>query len=224
MASSKHVDKLIRFIRSNGIVASTSVAHGYKHMGATLSDAILQAGLNYNTVVRPRVLRLLHHFPKAKTTSQFLDLVDEFGAAHLLNWKHPEKPTRLTAIANFFYVRSIETENCLGDWLQSPDNATHLESIRGVGPKTVDYLKMLAGIPSVAVDRHIKAFVQRAGFNSDNYISIRKLVEDAADQLRVHRTNLDYAIWAHVSQTRVSSSSPQFSSTFTSCHSDHKLA
>ena len=52
--------------------------------------------------VKPRVLRLLHNFPKATTTSKFLDLIDEFGAEHLLNWKHPEKPTRLITIANFF--------------------------------------------------------------------------------------------------------------------------
>ena len=172
-------------------------------MGATLSDAVLQAGLNYNAVVRPRVSRLLHCFPQATTTSKFLDLIDEFGAEHLLNWKHPEKPTRLIAIANFFYVRSIETENCLSEWLQSTDNAAHLETIRGIGPKTVDYLKMLVGIPAVAVDRHIRTFVQRAGFRSNNYIAIREVVEEAADRLQVHRTSLDYAIWVHISQSGV---------------------
>jgi len=182
-------------------MTSASVAHGYKHMGATLSDAILQAGLNYNTVVKPRVLRLLHNFPRATTTSKFLDLIDEFGAEHLLNWKHPEKPTRLITIANSFYVRSIETENYLRDWLQSPDNAMDLESIRVVGPKTVDYLKMLVGIPAVAVDRHIRTFVQRAGFRSSNYTAIREVVEEAADRLQVHRTSLDYAIWVHISQS-----------------------
>lgn len=199
MASSKQVEKLIRFIQSNGIVPSNPIAHGYKHMGATLSDAVLQAGLNYNAVVRPRVSRLLHGFPRATTTSKFLDLIDEFGAEHLLNWKHPEKPARLIAVTSFFYVRSIETENCLREWLQIPNNAEHLEDIRGIGPKTVDYLKMLVGIPAVAVDRHIKTFVRHSGFESNNYTAIREVVEKAADQLRVHRTSLDYAIWVHVS-------------------------
>lgn len=59
---------------------------------------------------------------------------------------------------------------------------------------------MLVGIPAIAVDRHIRAFVQQSGFKSHNYTAIRKVVEDAADQLNMHRTDLDYAIWLHVSQ------------------------
>lgn len=172
-------------------------------MGATLSDAVLQAGLNYNTVVRPRVTRIINCFPSATTTSKFLDLIDELGIEHVLNWQHPEKLSRAIALANFFYVRSIETENCLGEWLQSAANCDNLENVRGVGPKTVDYLKMLAGIPAVAVDRHIRTFVNSAGVKANDYASIREVVELAADALQVHRTNLDYAIWVHVSQVRV---------------------
>ncbi|HWY32681.1 MAG TPA: hypothetical protein VNX46_18090 [Candidatus Acidoferrum sp.] len=202
MSSSEQADQLIHYIKHSKLSVAPSAVQTYKHMGATLSDAILQAGLNYNFVVRPRVLRMLHYFPQANTTSQLLDLIDKYGAAYLLSWNHREKPSRLIAIANFFYVRSIENENCLREWLESSVNAKSLENIRGVGPKTIDYLKMLVGIPSVAVDRHIKTFVQRAGCKTDNYTAIRRVVEDAADRLHVHRTNLDYAIWVHVSQTR----------------------
>jgi endonuclease III len=199
MSSTKHVAKIVRFIRSNGIRASTAPNYGYSHMGATLSDAVLQAGLNYKTVVKPRVERLLERYPKATTTTQLMDLLDEYGAEHLLNWGHPEKPARLVAITNFMYVRSIETERCLREWFQSSGSAADLEEIRGVGPKTVDYLKMLAGLSAVAVDRHLASFVHRAGFRSNDYNAIRRVLEGAADRLQVDRTSLDYAIWAHVS-------------------------
>jgi len=66
----------------------------------------------------------------------------------------------------------------------------------------MDYLKMLVGIPAIAVDRHIRTFVARAGFVSNNYTEIRRIVEQAADKLEIHHSNLDYAIWAHVSQLR----------------------
>lgn len=210
MASSTNVDKLIRFIRSSGVAVLPWSNCRYNHMAATLSDAVLQAGLNYNAVVKPRVLRLRRNFPRAVTTSQLLDLIDEFGAEHLLEWNHPEKPARLIALANFCYVRSIETEDGLADWLQTSGNVGLLENVRGVGLKTIDYLKMLVGIPAVAVDRHIKMFVQSAGLNSNDYREIREIVEKAADQLEVHRSSLDYAIWVHVSQ----SGGP-----FTACHS-----
>lgn len=202
MASSTDVTKLVRFIRLRGIVPSATITQGYGHMGATLCDSILQAGLNYDTVVRPRITWILNSFPNETTTSRLLDLVDELGAARLLNWSHPEKPSRLIALANFFYVRSIETEHCLREWLQVATNGVHLESVRGVGPKTVDYLKMLVGIPAIAVDRHIKNFVNNAGIKSNNYKIIREVVECAADELRVHRTNLDYAIWFYVSKSQ----------------------
>jgi len=204
MASSQNVEKLVDFIRSEGLETASATAYGYNHMGATLSDAILQAGLNYKTVVQPRVRRIINHFPNDKTTSQFLDLMDAFGLEHVINWQHPEKLGRLVTLANFFYVRSVETENCLRDWIQSTDNCSQLLNLRGVGPKTVDYLKMLSGCPAVAVDRHIRAFVKNAGIMSTDYASIRQVVEQAADRLNVVRTDLDFSIWNHVSQRHTS--------------------
>jgi len=35
------------------------------HLGAVLADSILQAGLNYTTVVRPRVLAILQVYPSS---------------------------------------------------------------------------------------------------------------------------------------------------------------
>src|SRR5579862_9257316 len=164
MASSAHVNSLVRLIRSSGIVVRPGNVHSYKHMGATLADAVLQAGLNYNAVVRPRVLRFLQKFPEATTTSKVLDYVHALGAEQLLNWKDSEKPARFVAVANFFYVRSVETEECLKGWLQKTDtdSQSELRQVRGIGPKTVDYLKMLVCLPAVAVDRHIKLFVKQS--------------------------------------------------------------
>ena len=41
------------------------------HIGALFTDAILQAGVNYRSVVRPRVERVLFNFPEANTVSSF---------------------------------------------------------------------------------------------------------------------------------------------------------
>jgi hypothetical protein len=43
----------------------------YGHMGATLTDAILQQGIDYTTVVEPRVNNILTTYPEAKATTQF---------------------------------------------------------------------------------------------------------------------------------------------------------
>ena len=48
----------------------------YEHMGALLTDAVLQAGINFNTVVRPKVKRLLDTYPESDTTSRFLKTLE----------------------------------------------------------------------------------------------------------------------------------------------------
>src|ERR1700739_2726243 len=44
----------------------------YDHMGATISDSILQAGLTYESVVRPRIKHIRANYPEGRTTSAFL--------------------------------------------------------------------------------------------------------------------------------------------------------
>lgn len=48
----------------------------YGHIGATLTDAIFQAGINYTSVVLPRVERV-HRHERAKSISGFLALLHE---------------------------------------------------------------------------------------------------------------------------------------------------
>jgi thiamine monophosphate kinase len=50
--------KFARYIRNlidNGDIVPVTKSHGYSHMGATITDSILQAGVKYDTVVIPRV-------------------------------------------------------------------------------------------------------------------------------------------------------------------------
>src|SRR5947207_1421279 len=71
---------------------------GYDHMGATLTDTVLQAGLNYRSVVLPRVNHILTTYPYAVTTSGFWQLACEIGPGELLRWSHPEKINRLICL------------------------------------------------------------------------------------------------------------------------------
>ena len=49
-----------------------SIDGSYGHMGATLTDAVLQAGVKYETVVRPRVLRWRASVVPAESRNSFL--------------------------------------------------------------------------------------------------------------------------------------------------------
>jgi hypothetical protein len=63
-------------------------------MGATICDAVLQAGLKWESVVKPRLEKLRRHYPEAATTSGFFTLIKEVGIKKILNWRDEEKPAR----------------------------------------------------------------------------------------------------------------------------------
>jgi endonuclease III len=165
------------------------------HIGAVLCETVLQAGLNYRTVVQPRVSRVLELFPEAARLSQFSRILLHYGAYHVLMWKHYEKPRRLTEIVWLLQDRSIETVGDLATWLENSRNRECLLQLRGFGPKTVDYMAMISGLDEVAVDRHIRAFLRVAGIARRDYKDMRRTVCVAADLLGVSRASLDQAIW-----------------------------
>jgi hypothetical protein len=169
----------------------------YTHMGALLADAVLQAGLNYRTVVWPRVNRILALWSEATSTSDLLRLIHSCGASHILQWTHQEKLNRFVLLGEFVRNNAIETVPEFASWLGDESNVFEILTVRGVGPKTVDYLKNLTGMPVVAVDRHIRAFVESVGITCGSYAQVRLLVEDAAAFLRLSPSLVDHAIWLH---------------------------
>ncbi len=187
-------------------VISKTDLHSYEgglaHMGAVLVDTVLQAGINYRTVVLPRVRDVFRRFPAAITTPAFYDVLILHGAEEVLQWRHPTKPIRLWELTTFLLENCIYTTNALRAWLTVDTSADKLRLLPGIGPKTVDYLKKLSGSDSVAVDRHIRAFVLRAGVPFLGYDETRRVVEAAADLLCIPRAALDQAIWRYESSGR----------------------
>jgi endonuclease III len=171
----------------------------YHHMGATISDSILQAGLTYESVVRPRIKQIRANYPDAKTTSAFLKILREVGAKVVLAWTDDEKPNRIIGLTEFFVKQGIETEQDLRAWLAVETNQSALLLVRGIGQKTADYLKILVGAKTTAVDRHIFAILSEAGIPTDDYDKAREIVNAAADLRGIDRSCFDHSIWQFMS-------------------------
>ena len=62
----------------------------HNYMGATITDAVLQAGLRNETAVWPPMRRVMT-IPEAATTSGFLVVLRERGGAEVVHWTHPEE-------------------------------------------------------------------------------------------------------------------------------------
>lgn len=187
----KHIDELPDFL------FVTRRGPSYQHVGAILSDTVLQAGLNYHSVVEPRIRRILELYCEARTLPDFASLLHEIGANIVLQWQHHEKPNRLNALTKFFGDRGLVTHNDFGNWMRVPENRIELLGVRGVGPKSVDYLSGLLGIDAVAVDRHLQNFVRHAGVSDHDYDFVKSTVSFAADLLGVSRRSLDFSIWSY---------------------------
>lgn len=177
----------------------------YRHMGATLCDTILQAGLNYRTVVEPRVERILSFWPRATSSSLFLERIEAFGLESVLDWRDPVKLERIEKLAAFCVDEGLETEESLRGWLVAEKNALALLAQPGVGPKTVDYLKNLVGLSTIPIDRHMTNFLERAGLQCHSYEERQRALLALACCLDVDPRCLDAAIWNLESTSAVAS-------------------
>jgi hypothetical protein len=166
----------------------------YDHMGAIIVDAMLQAGANYDGV-KERVNRVLN-YPDARTTSGFLKLLARVPVHSLLQWEG-KKPKWVLDVAGFLKAERIESKSDLREWLEVPSNVQRLYAVSGVGNKTVDYLKKLAGIPNTAMDRHWYACLESAGIPYESYTEAKQIADYAAEQMGVDKSLLDTSVWRY---------------------------
>lgn len=168
------------------------------HIGAVLADAILQAGINYRTVVMARVERIRRDFPEAAKLAGVKGIIDRGLAQNFLLWNHPTKVTRFVAITDFLRQEKIDDVGDLREWLVRRGARDRLLSVNGVGPKTYDYMCCLIGIDSIAVDRHVRTFASEAGVSAHEYDELRAIMSYAADLLGVSRRDFDAWIWGSI--------------------------
>ena len=195
-----------RFVETlNDFEKVEDLALPYHHMGATITDAALQAGLRYETVVWPRVQHVMT-IPEAATTSGFLAVLRERGGEEVVHWTHPEKLGRMIAVAELFVSESVETEVDLHFWLcedgdECRAHVARLAAVHGIGPKTIDYFKILCGEQdTAAIDMHLTRFLEQAGVRVTSYEQAREVIAGAAEELGVSAAQLDHSIWTYMSK------------------------
>lgn len=183
-----------------GFVFYTQIDGDYRHIGATVADAILQANNNYKTNVKPRVLRVLERYPEVTTTSSLHALLNNTSVAEFLNWRGADRAERFLQVLALFAAERVETQDDLKAWLLRDDNLPKLRAIKGIGPKTIDYFKILVGISTSAIDRHLLGFLELAGIAGCSYAEAQSIINATADLLDQSRACFDHSIWQYMSQ------------------------
>jgi hypothetical protein len=200
----RHVERVIEQAQIPGYLEHW---RGYGHMGATLTDAILQSGLNYRYVVAPRVHAIINAWPDATTVISFLWNCGHHSLRDAIDWSHDEKPDRMRRLAVRLLEQDVNTEDDLRHFLQSPDARARLLSIRGVGPKTADYLRTLVGLPAVPIDRHLERFAAHVNVHV-SHRTLQAALMHLAGELGIDPRRLDRALWAHQSDVAARRSFP----------------
>lgn len=194
-------EKLVHYVQSLPCFEFYKTIDGnYDHIGATVADAILQANNRYSTHVKPRVNRILAQYPEARTTSSVLHLLKVVPATEFLDWRGEDRAERFRQVLERFAAEGIEVEPDLQAWLAKEANLLRLRSIKGVGPKTIDYFKILVGVSTSAIDRHLLNFLGLAGLAPCGYLDAQTIINGAADILSIDRANFDHSIWQFMSK------------------------
>jgi hypothetical protein len=200
--------KLASYINSLGLkIPKRKPSH--QHVGAIITDAVLQVGRKYKTQVKPRVQRIRDKYPKADTISGLSYLVKTNGAQELLNWRGKDKQKIFLQTIQFFANEQVNTFNDLRKWLGSEDNRDRLitkstrkdkAGIPKISNATADYYRVLVRLPdAVKVDSRVEEFLADAGIDIKQYEykELRTIVQLAAKQLGKRPIDLDSAIWNH---------------------------
>ena len=171
-----------------------------RHLGAALTECVLQAGLNYESVVLPRIRLLVRDYPGSRTLSGFIRDMSEHSLQAMIQWRNEVKLARVGRLVWHMTEVGVETVSDLSLHLRSPGVREPLLALHGIGPKSIDYLQSLCGVQSIAIDRHLRAFAISVGVRNLGYQDLASSYRDAADILGVDLITLDRTVWTFMSK------------------------
>ncbi|MFD7757246.1 hypothetical protein [Streptomyces sp. NPDC059757] len=117
-----------------------------------------------------------------------------------MNFNSSRRVATAHGITNLLAANGVDTRDDLHAWLDHQANRAALRAVKGIGPKTVDYIGNLVGRSQVAVDVHLRAFAADAGVSGLGYEELRGVYEATATVLGHECVGLEHAVWRFKSQ------------------------
>lgn len=115
-----------------------------------------------------------------------------------LNWQGTRKPGVFLELVNLLSCEGLDSEEDLRNWLFLEENKEKFFAIRFIGEKTADYLKILVGLPNVAIDRHLLNFIELANLGKLTYGLAHQLLHQATQLMNINPSHLDHSIWLYM--------------------------
>ncbi|MFF4353809.1 hypothetical protein [Streptomyces sp. NPDC001530] len=195
MTAQHHVQQLAAHIRRTLGDGPFLAPGGWTHMGAVICDASFQARRKYASTIRPRLLQLQAAWPDAATVRGFRARLATDDLAVAMNFNSPRRVATAHHIADLLAARAVDTREDLNTWVGHRENRAALRTVKGVGPKTVDYIGNLVGRSQIAIDTHLRSFAADASITGLTHQQLRAVYEAAATQLGHDPAGLEHAVW-----------------------------
>jgi len=199
MTTDEAAQRLFNYIKSLRGFVYHKVDPPYGHMGATIADSILQANNRYSSVT-PRIQRILARWPRENTVTAVLDVLKSVPAVQFLNWNGKDRADRFCEVLLLLKREGVDSESEFRTWLGKETNLSKLRSVHGIGPKTVDYFRLMVGLQGAAIDRRLLKFLGMAGIplTQSDYSAALAIINRAADLASVPRADFDHSIWRYI--------------------------
>lgn len=193
-------ERLVEYMDAHGIDGGRMITRGWHHIGALITDSVLQRRQKYKATVFPRVQALVREWPDAETTSGFKTRIEQGGLSDIIRWNGYQRLRQIDEMVAAFEAEWIDDVASLHQRLQeSPKREefrTALRKVHQVGPKTVDYMDILAGVETgTAVDSRIRKHRKSAGVSNLTYAHVQGAMRKAADLRNWRHGDLDAALW-----------------------------
>jgi hypothetical protein len=199
MTTDEAAQRLVNYIKSRHDFIYHKVDPPYGHIGATIADSILQANNRYSSVT-PRIQRILRRWPRENTVTAVLEVLKSVPTTQFLNWNGKDRADRFYEVLVLLKREGVESESDFRTWLEKETNLSKLRAVHGIGPKTIDYFRLMVGLQGAAIDRRLLKFLEMAGIqlSQSNYNSALVIINRAADLASVPRADFDHSIWRYI--------------------------
>lgn len=199
MTVEKDAAQLLAHLDSIGVTGSERVSRGWGHMGAALVEAALQRQRNYKSVVLPAAQAVKEAWPDAETTSGLRKRMQDHDLGKVIKYRSPSRILQVGQMAAVLESHKVETiddfRQMLSDQQRGPVLRKDLDGVKYVGSKTLDYLEILVGISSVAVDSRLTRVTKAAGIERTEYDHLAAVIRVAAADRGWRPGDLDAALW-----------------------------
>lgn len=124
-------ERLLEYMDARGIDGGQQITRGWHHIGALITDSVLQRRQKYKATVFPRVQALVEEWPDAATTSGFRTRINQGGLSDIIRWNGQQRVQQIEDMVEFSRHWRSKTLNPCTSTSNPAQNATSFVPLLG---------------------------------------------------------------------------------------------